>query len=651
MSDTDGENDADAGSSQGPPSSGRKVACSQCRQRKVKCDREHPCLACLTTGRDCTAPPAPGPRRPRRRNNHVLRAKLESLESLLQQCIESQHTDIEKQPPESAGPDDLSPTASQPTESDDKAKQPKGYLVQTRSGGVEFRSGKISSLVFHDLQTIKAVLQVEAEQGAWLPFFPSQTPSQLRSGTLTVRECIPTPNEVILLWGIFLDRVDPVTKIIHVPTFSARIVDAAANFGKMALQMQALIFSLLLAASGSLSRQEHHNLLGRTKSDTMSMLSRGFKATMTQLNYVRKYNSEVLRALIFYSLARQGAQRRSCDPWVLHGLIVNIAYSLGLHIDGEGTGLSPFEFEMRRRLWWQVVELEVKHTVAAGVGTFLMRKLSNTKLPSNLDDRVLDPDMVTLPQSRNGPTDMSFCLTAYERCFWIAGKLQQNEINLIDELIFSDPSREVDETATKKRSDARNWVLDFMATSTRDLGPEARQRCPDMSNPLHAMITQTMASLESILLALIMPMQETPEWGTEVHGPADNLFRISVVALEFAQREQQNFGHRFLWYANISFTLNGLFYVVAQLQERVSGSLADRAWACIEKAYGYHEELWDLDDKETMTLGNLAIVAWDARQAHFVSRRIPLPEPRFVTTLRETVMMMKVQAMSLLAEV
>ncbi|EGY23110.1 uncharacterized protein VDAG_04548 [Verticillium dahliae VdLs.17] len=353
MSDTDGENDADAGSSQGPPSSGRKVACSQCHQRKVKCDREHPYLACLTTGRDCTGSPAPGPRRPRRQNNHVLRAKLESLESLLQQCIESQHTGIEKHPLKSAVPDGLSPTAPRPTESDDEAKQPKGYLVQTRSGGVEFRSGKISSLVFHD---------------------------------------------------------------------------------------------------------EHYDLLGRTKTDTMAMLSRGFKATITQLNYVSKYNPEVPRALIFYSLARQGAQRRSCDPWILHGLIVNIAYSLGLHIDGEGTGLSPFDFVMRSRLWRQVVlvELEVKHTVAAGVGTFLMRKLSNTKLPSNLDDRELDPHMVTLPQSHNRPTDMSFCLTAYERCFWMAGKLQQKEIHLVDELIFSDPSREVDEAVTKKRSDARD---------------------------------------------------------------------------------------------------------------------------------------------------------------------------------------------------
>ncbi|CRK15820.1 hypothetical protein BN1708_011563 [Verticillium longisporum] len=238
MSDTDGENDADAGSSQGPPSSGRKVACSQCHQRKVKCDREHPCLACLTTGRDCTVPPAPGPRRPRRQKNHVLRAKLESLESLLQQCIESQHMGIEKHPLKSAVPDGLSPTAPRPTESDDEAKQPKGYLVQTRSGGVEFRSGKISSLVFHDV-------------------------------TANDQGCPPSRGR------------------------TARVAAV--------LQMQALIFSLLLAASGSLSRQERYDLLGRTKTDTMAMLSRGFKATITQLNYVRKYNPEVPRALIFYS--------------------------------------------------------------------------------------------------------------------------------------------------------------------------------------------------------------------------------------------------------------------------------------------------------------------------------------------------------------
>lgn len=38
--------------------------------------------------------------------------------------------------------------------------------------------------------------------------------------------------------------------------------------------------------------------------------------------------------------------------WSLTGLALRIAQSLGLHRDGSKFGLSPFDTEMRRRLWW-----------------------------------------------------------------------------------------------------------------------------------------------------------------------------------------------------------------------------------------------------------------------------------------------------------
>jgi hypothetical protein len=38
--------------------------------------------------------------------------------------------------------------------------------------------------------------------------------------------------------------------------------------------------------------------------------------------------------------------------WSLTGLALRISQSLGLHRDGTRFGLSPFDTEMRRRLWW-----------------------------------------------------------------------------------------------------------------------------------------------------------------------------------------------------------------------------------------------------------------------------------------------------------
>lgn len=126
------------------------------------------------------------------------------------------------------------------------------------------------------------------------------------SDHLTVQECIPNPNELVILWSVFLDRVDPVTKILHIPTFRSRIVDAAANFHKIPLPTQGLLFSIFLTAVTSLSKQEHWDFFQRSKEDAIAAFSRGFKVVMSQFNYIRNYNLETLRALTIYSVRSSG---------------------------------------------------------------------------------------------------------------------------------------------------------------------------------------------------------------------------------------------------------------------------------------------------------------------------------------------------------
>lgn len=49
-----------------------------------------------------------------------------------------------------------------------------------------------------------------------------------------------------------------------------------------------------------------------------------------------------------------------CSLWTLLGVAVRIGQGLGLHRDGTSLGLSPFEIEMRRRLWWNIVVLDAR---------------------------------------------------------------------------------------------------------------------------------------------------------------------------------------------------------------------------------------------------------------------------------------------------
>jgi hypothetical protein len=42
------------------------------------------------------------------------------------------------------------------------------------------------------------------------------------------------------------------------------------------------------------------------------------------------------------------------------GVAVRLGQTMGLHRDGITLGLSPFETEMRRRLWWHLVHLDFR---------------------------------------------------------------------------------------------------------------------------------------------------------------------------------------------------------------------------------------------------------------------------------------------------
>ncbi|GKT49820.1 uncharacterized protein ColSpa_10001 [Colletotrichum spaethianum] len=154
-------------------------------------------------------------------------------------------------------------------------------------------------------------------------------------------------------------------------------------------------------------------------------------------------------------------------------------------------------------------------------------------------------------------------------------------------------------------------------------------------------------ALSRMIELVVTPMEEASEWGTEVLGPDDNFFRISLAANEEALRARKAAGHRFAWYADIDFKMQAFYYLGAQLQNRISGSMADRVWSVIEETYALHEELWELKDKENMTLGNLLLAAWEKRIMHFSLSQVVLPEPPFLSRLRDEVMVIKAEALGI----
>jgi hypothetical protein len=129
---------------------------------------------------------------------------------------------------------------------------------------------------------------------------------------LSLEDVQPDPLHIVRLWQVFLDRVNPVTKVIHVPSVQPRVFDAASNFNKVPTIYRALLFAIFNMAIVSLKETECQKMLGMGKEDAQKKFSVGIRAALVQANFMRTYDLVILQALVLYSVAAPPL----CQQWV-----------------------------------------------------------------------------------------------------------------------------------------------------------------------------------------------------------------------------------------------------------------------------------------------------------------------------------------------
>lgn len=75
---------------------------------------------------------------------------------------------------------------------------------------------------------------------------------------------------MLSLWQIFLERVDPVLKMIHVPTVQKRIMDTVTGRVPVGVDLQALMGSVCYSAVVTMSVSECWSELNKAKEDVLS---------------------------------------------------------------------------------------------------------------------------------------------------------------------------------------------------------------------------------------------------------------------------------------------------------------------------------------------------------------------------------------------
>ena len=97
------------------------------------------------------------------------------------------------------------------------------------------------------------------------------------------------------------------------------------------------------------------------------------------------------------------------------GLAIRMGQALGLQRDGAHfEHLTPYEIEMRRRVWYVLCVLDVRASEDQGMENMISLGSFDTKLPLNINDADFGPESTQMPAGREAVTDMTFPLVSFE---------------------------------------------------------------------------------------------------------------------------------------------------------------------------------------------------------------------------------------------
>jgi hypothetical protein len=231
-----------------------------------------------------------------------------------------------------------------------------------------------------------------------------------------LRDFHPLPSQIPFLLGVFSENVNMFLQSIHEPTITKMIRDLRGDMTGLTPANEALMFSIYYAAVTSMEEEDVMMNFGSTKAELNLKYRLGLEHALAKADFLNVPDLVLIQALVnFLALAR-----RHDSPmfvWMMVGIAIRMAISLGLHRDGSNFGnLSPFEIEMRRRIWWALCLFDVRASEDQGTEFTIAVDSFDTKLPLNINNSDIQPDSKQMPSEREGLTDMSISRVSIKTC-------------------------------------------------------------------------------------------------------------------------------------------------------------------------------------------------------------------------------------------
>ncbi|KAM5441986.1 hypothetical protein MferCBS31731_002815 [Microsporum ferrugineum] len=405
----------------------------------------------------------------------------------------------------------------------------------------------------------------------------------------------PSVSEIFKLWPFFCENVDPLTKILHVPSTKVLLTQTLQPGASCPIpkKIEGFIFAICTCAVMSLGDNESQRLLG-TRASLESFLA----ATATSLvesSFMQSLDIITLQTYVLFLTAMQRDCESSCF-WTMVSIVIRIAQTIGIHQDGTIFSISPYETEIRRRLWWYIVSLDIRATEMAGSGKLVVPQPWNAPLPLNINDEDISPDTATLSSEHTKVTEMSFPLLKYEMS-----------------LFLQDPgngkfSGGLEETRTGTS------LLHARIARLEKCFEERFLRFCDPVIPLHVLLTVTARSTICKLQRIAEVSYADKDQPRVLTNP-ETKFSYGLKMLEYDKSVHSTKStQRFRWYIMNSFPWGAVIGLLKAITGQTTwDETKEAAWHHLEDMYQHHPEFCFRSTEICGVAGKLTLATWEIR--------------------------------------
>lgn len=379
----------------------------------------------------------------------------------------------------------------------------------------------------------------------------------------------------------------------------------------------------------SLTDGECTRRLGESRKTLLSRYITATKAALSRARFMGTTSLVVLQALVLHILAvRDIYEPRAV--WSLTGVAIRIAQGMGLERDGVFLGLSPFEAEMRRRLWWLLKTHDSQTAERCGLSKF--REVDtgpeSTKRPTNVNDDQLYPGMPSPPAESKVLTDMAFVALRYELASFATARVAE----------FRQQGKDSSQWERALASGGDKIETDKALRETEDHLEMKYLRYCDPSQPLHLM---TMLMARSAVNTIRFLTHHPRRWASiEQTPPSERQFvwETSIKLLEQHSMLQSNPQlKQFAWHAAFVMQWHAFIHLLDTLRVDPLVRGAEKAWELIGSTYENNPAMI-LDARKPIHLavGSLCLKAYDAHAVvSLQSNEFSQPTPDFILQLRQ----------------